>query len=311
MGNNPITASDPEGDFFFIIPQISFSGGFSIGLEVGFGIPGVASISATGMVGANSSWSVQGRAAGLYEGYGSNGAFAGVGYQWNGISAGYDFGSGTASVGYGGGFGNAYAGSVGLTYGKSGLGFNAGASSTYMWGTLDPGYTAESGTGDLQGEGDGRVRGNTGLYEDETLAYNVMIEQTQSTGVETAAWLTDKGVLMMPIEYPGEPPNTPTGSSNSYYKLSISGKTRYAHHLGSKYKITGQIHTHPSAVLPNHGLSRADLSIVDYLYGKNVYTIGRKFVHRGYIGGGKAQFGLYGMTKHLLNGELTIIRWFK
>ena len=75
MGNNPITYSDPKGDLFFIIPQISFNRGFSIGLEVGFGIPGVASISATGMVGANSSWSVQGRAAGLYAGYGSNGAF--------------------------------------------------------------------------------------------------------------------------------------------------------------------------------------------------------------------------------------------
>jgi len=89
MGNNPISNADPEGDLFFAIPQISFNGGFSVGLEVGFGKPGKASISATGMVGANSSWSVQGRAGGLYAGYGSNGAFAGVGHQWSGFNAGY------------------------------------------------------------------------------------------------------------------------------------------------------------------------------------------------------------------------------
>jgi len=42
MGNNPISNADPEGDLFFAIPQISFNGGFSVGLEVCFGKPGKA-----------------------------------------------------------------------------------------------------------------------------------------------------------------------------------------------------------------------------------------------------------------------------
>ena len=78
MGNNPITNVDPEGDLFFAIPQVSFDGGLSVGLEVG--VPGVKSLSATGMVGANPSWSVQAYLAGFYAGYGSNGGFAGYGF---------------------------------------------------------------------------------------------------------------------------------------------------------------------------------------------------------------------------------------
>ena len=67
MGNNPISNVDPAGDLFFAIPQISFNGGFNIGLEVGVGVPGVASISATGTIGTNGgSASIQGFAGGFY-----------------------------------------------------------------------------------------------------------------------------------------------------------------------------------------------------------------------------------------------------
>jgi len=76
---------------------------------------------------------VQGRAGGLYAGYGSNGAFAGVGYQWSGFNAGYDFVSGTASVGYGGGLGGSYSGSLGLHYNvhSGNFGYNTGLSGAF------------------------------------------------------------------------------------------------------------------------------------------------------------------------------------
>ncbi len=82
MGNNPVLHTDPDGDIFFIIPQIGYSksGGLSFGLEVGVGVPGELSASVTGgyNFGSNTGyWSVQGYASGFYAGYGSGGPFAG------------------------------------------------------------------------------------------------------------------------------------------------------------------------------------------------------------------------------------------
>jgi len=74
MGNNPITYSDPEGDFF-IMPYISFDGGFSIGVTVGVG-----PVSAT--VGYN---------------FGSGKGFASVGIGYGPFSASY--GTGGFNVG--------------------------------------------------------------------------------------------------------------------------------------------------------------------------------------------------------------------
>ncbi len=48
MNNNPISNSDPEGDLFFVMPHISFSGGFSLGVTVGVGLPFGLNASATG-----------------------------------------------------------------------------------------------------------------------------------------------------------------------------------------------------------------------------------------------------------------------
>ncbi|WP_420459586.1 hypothetical protein [Neolewinella sp.] len=83
--------SDPNGDLFFAIPQIGFSNGkLSVGLEVGVGVPGVLSASATvGGGGGGFYWSVQGYAGGVYAGYGSSGAFMGFGYQYAGFNGGY------------------------------------------------------------------------------------------------------------------------------------------------------------------------------------------------------------------------------
>ncbi len=303
MGNNPISNVDPEGDLFFAIPQISFNGGFSIGLEVGFGVPG-KSISATGMVGAQSSWSIQGRAFGFYAGYGSSGAFAGYGYQWNGFSAGFDFGSGTASLGYGKGFGNMNNASVGLSYGKSGIGYSAGVSSTFMWGEVHPGNSAEQQEGELlTGK---KLRGLIGIFEDETHAYKWMIVETLFYGVEVAAWLTENGVLIAPIEFPGtKGKNTVGGSSNRFFPISIRGKTRYAHYNGQAHKILGQVHTHPRR---DHGLGPLDQSLSEWIGYGAVHTIGPKFVHRGYFTNGNFHHHVLGLTVNLLNGELKLLK---
>ncbi|MCB9292371.1 MAG: hypothetical protein H6559_04455 [Lewinellaceae bacterium] len=308
MGNSPAVFSDPEGDLFFVIPQIGIGkGGLSIGIELGIGIPGVSSLSLSGgyTLGSGSYWSVQGYASGFYAGYGSKGAFAGFGYQYAGFQAGLTYGKGGWSFGVSYGENNgSYAGSFGLSYGKGGLGFNASASSIYMWGALNPGVTNESGTyGELQGGANGIVKGNTGLYEDETLAYNVMVEQTKGFGVETAAWLTDRGVLISPIETP-EYKNTARESSNNFYKVTISGKKLFAHFLGKRYNIIGQIHTHPTLDI---GLSKADKGLIGTIKRNPVYTIGPSKVHKGFYTGENYFMNYFGATHRLLSGKLKII----
>jgi len=127
MGNNPVSNADPDGDLFFAIPQIGFGkGGFSIGLEVGVGIPGVLSASVTGGVnigkgGTSGYWSAQGFVAGFYAGYGSNGGFAGWGYRYAGLSGGVSYGKGGwgAGISYGGSSGN-YNGSFGVGWSQNG-----------------------------------------------------------------------------------------------------------------------------------------------------------------------------------------------
>ena len=135
---NPISYSDPHGDLFFIIPQIGIgSGGVSFGVEVGIGVPGVASLSATVGAGTGGAyWSVQGSAVGLYAGYGSNGGFAGYGFNHGGLTAGVHYGANGPSVGigYGAGHGNGYASSIGISYGRGGLSYGASVSSMYAWG---------------------------------------------------------------------------------------------------------------------------------------------------------------------------------
>lgn len=139
MGNNPVSNSDPNGDLFFAIPQISFgSGGFSIGLEVGIGIPGVLSASVTGGVnigkgGTSGYWSAQGSVAGFYAGYGSSGGFAGWGYRYAGWSAGISYGQNSGwgvGLSYGGTSTDNLNYSMGIGYTQHG-GFNWNVSGGY------------------------------------------------------------------------------------------------------------------------------------------------------------------------------------
>uniref|UniRef100_UPI003F6E49E6 RHS repeat domain-containing protein n=1 Tax=Dyadobacter sp. TaxID=1914288 RepID=UPI003F6E49E6 len=136
--NNPLKYTDPSGEAFFIIPQIGFGkGGFSLGLEIGVGVPGVLSASVTGGYNFKSQsgyWSVQGSAFGLYGGYGSSGWFAGYGYRYAGLSFGVGYGTNSgwnAGLSYGGTVNN-FNGSAGIGWSqKGGFDWNVSAAYTY------------------------------------------------------------------------------------------------------------------------------------------------------------------------------------
>ena len=319
MGNSPVVHTDPAGDLFFAIPQIGFSssGGLSLGVEAGVGIPGVLSASVTGgyQFGSKSAyWSVQGYAGRLYAGYGSSGFFAGFGYQYGGFSAGINFGSGgpSLSLGYGAGSSNGYNASFGFTIGNGGVGFHAGASSTYMWGKLSGAGHTSDGNGSLDQSGGGLIKGNVALYSDEKEAYNIMWEQSLTYGVETAAWLTDDGVLISPIEY-GNVKNTFNGSDNKYFDLSWRGKTLYVYNNGIAHRVIGQIHTHPSTNNPlsdeaNTGKNNShDQAMSRYIGYGSVYAIAQKNLYRGYHTGGKWYSHSFGLRTDLLSGKIKLI----
>lgn len=144
MGNNPVNGIDPDGQLFFLIPQIGWSkkGGLSLGLEVGVGVPWALSASVTGgySFGSGKGYgSVQGSAMGFYAGYGTQGGFGGWGYRYAGFSAGLSYGKEGFGVGIGYGLGNGFNnGSLGLSWSqKGGLNYSAGASSMFMFGTIN------------------------------------------------------------------------------------------------------------------------------------------------------------------------------
>ncbi|MEM9919827.1 MAG: DUF6443 domain-containing protein [Bacteroidota bacterium] len=301
MGNNPVSFSDPEGDLFFIMPYISFNGGFSIGVTVGFGIPGVAAITATGGYDISNG-----------RGFASVGASAGIGP----LSASVSFGTGgfNASVGLGLNYGPLSLSIGSINYGSGGFaigGPSITASDMYAWGTVNAGETNEAGgaSGTEQQGGNDQIKGNTGLYTNETLAYKVMVEQTQNLGVETAAWITDKGVLVSPVETP-EYKNTATSSDNGFYKITISGKKYYAHHNSQRLLIKGQVHTHPKSDAgpwhwTKHGqfVNGGDYQFAQTFKNTPVFTIGPKNVHRGIYAGKAAHPVILGTTLDLLAGK--------
>lgn len=138
--NNPLKYTDPDGEFFFIIPHISWSpkGGLDFSLTVGFGIPKLASVQATigynhgnfyGCVSASSGGSTG------YAGYGTkSGWFAGANYNF--IPFSFNFNSNVFSIGFNysqnGGLSGSYLGtqvsSEGVTFDPS---FGAGISFSF------------------------------------------------------------------------------------------------------------------------------------------------------------------------------------
>ncbi len=176
-----------------------------------------------------------------------------------------------------------------------------------MWGTVNPGATNSPGSSD-SGPGGDQIVGNHGLYGDETLAYNVMSEQTASLGVETSGWVVDDGVLVSPIST-GDYTNTASFSGNSYYKVTASGKKFFAYHNGERHAIKAQVHTHPSSdagpyywTKYNQLVGKGDYGFLRNFRGMQMYTIGPIQVHRGIYG---ARATPYGLTADLLSGKIS------
>ena len=94
--NNPLKYSDPTGDFFWIIPNISFSpnGGLNFDITFGVGIPGVFGGQLTvggGAGGFNVSAGGFAGPASAYVGYSKNGGFmAGAGLGFGGLPNGFN-----------------------------------------------------------------------------------------------------------------------------------------------------------------------------------------------------------------------------
>ena len=150
IGNNPVMYVDPDGEFVFFIPHVSFgNGSFDIGLTVGLGLPKAASVQATVghtfQEGADNSYASVG---------GSLGGFtASVGYgKQTGMTAGVGFGFGpvgvnsnvfSAGVSWSENYGTS-VNAFGASYGKGGFGFNPtlGFSHGFGWETstkeIDP-----------------------------------------------------------------------------------------------------------------------------------------------------------------------------
>ena len=123
MGNNPISNADPDGDLFFVMPHISFSGGFSLGVTVGVGLPFGLNASATG-----------GYNFGADKAFGSVGLNAGINVGGLNLGGSLSYGTGGASAGLGVG---ANSGNFGLSlggvgYSSSGIGLS-GPSAGYAF----------------------------------------------------------------------------------------------------------------------------------------------------------------------------------
>ncbi len=142
--NNPFKYTDPSGEFFYIIPSISFSSsGVNVSVSAGIGFYGAASAGISVGYGVHSgNWSVTANAAFMggfvYGGYDSNaGWVAGAGYGFS-LTNNPAFSSNLTSIGInwsqrGGWSVNAF----GLNHSKNGTVFDPSFSAnlTLRWGT--------------------------------------------------------------------------------------------------------------------------------------------------------------------------------
>ena len=144
--NNPLKYTDPDGEFFFIIPYIGYSkqGGLSFGLSIGVGIPNGISAQillgySTGNKDFTATVSVSGMGFSAYGGYSTNaGWIAGLNYGFGSLGniGGFNISSNLMNIGFNysqkGGFGFH---SSGVQYSEQGgLSFDPSIGGSRMWG---------------------------------------------------------------------------------------------------------------------------------------------------------------------------------
>ena len=169
------------------------------------------------------------------------------------------------------------------------------------------------------------------LYTNETKAYNKMWElATQpkygNLGREVGAWLTDKGVLVLPNVGVKSAANIPSDATTAnFYQFGFKNGDQYITYESKKMFIYGSIHTHQALTKQGrlgdfYGLSGGnglfgDIEFAQFgTIGKPVFAIGANNSLYGYV------WGDYGglMKKHtgfwknhnkgqLLNGTFKLL----
>lgn len=112
------------------------------------------------------------------------------------------------------------------------------------------------------------------LYPNETKAYNYMWNNSFRKGEvwrENFAWLTDKGVLVLPTTS-----NTSSSSDAWILKTKQVKGQWYVQYNDSWLKITGSVHTHPNGLFQSY--SDGDLGLLKTLSTMPHFTIGTKEV---------------------------------
>jgi len=143
--NNPFRYTDPSGELIYVIPGINWSrsGGLSISLSAGFGLPGAANIGITlgyGFSNNNFSATINGSLGGgyLYAGYDTKGGFiAGAGFGFGNPALGV-FSTNMMNVGINYSSNGGWSGNyLGVSISKNGAVFDPsfGASLNFKWGT--------------------------------------------------------------------------------------------------------------------------------------------------------------------------------
>lgn len=133
-------------------------------------------------------------------------------------------------------------------------------------------------------------------WVNETQAYQEMWRRSfradqQTVYCENAAWLTNKGVLMLP-NYK----NRRDESDLNYYRLVTHEGVSYVRYHGQELRILGVVHTHPNGW--NEALSPADEELAQ-TEKYPVFTIGPTFVYHGRVVAGNMRVTMAGTRDDL------------
>ncbi|GHV29799.1 hypothetical protein FACS1894177_01290 [Bacteroidia bacterium] len=285
--NNPLRYTDPNGEFFFLIPYMGFSpnGGVEFGISAGIGIPnGLSAQISLGYGTANKDFTatvgVSYGGVSAYAGYNTQAGFiAGAGYGFGGSSAGnFNISTNTTSFGVNysssGGFGANFGGMQYSQYG--GLSANPSVGVSY------PFTTGAYGTYNITESDNKEWIGEPLTYNNETAEAFMKLNNLKRDGFDN---LYANGTLASD--------NYSNADGSVYYTDSEGGKRKTwgaARLRGKKYIFWGK--------------QQIDM----YLY-KNAFrspetlylTIGHELVH----------VGLYnlGITNNLHNHEVTAYSW--
>ena len=149
----------------------------------------------------------------------------------------------------------------------------------------------------------GAITKSARLWANETKAYNYMWNNSfrdNKAWREHGAWLTDKGVLVLP-NYRND-----LETARMDY---LPAKGGYVTFKNKKYKILGAIHTHVLKTSDSGDkLSEEDGAAAYFnLNGRPVMTIGYEGVHFGLYKGDKGFEGQFTTSKELLSGDALIL----